>query len=38
MSVRIFIANDGLHGHELWITNGTPEDTFLLKAINPGAG
>ncbi|WP_188475586.1 ELWxxDGT repeat protein, partial [Gemmobacter megaterium] len=38
MSVRIFIANDGLHGDELWITNGTPEGTFLLKDINPGAG
>lgn len=38
MSVRIFITSDGLHGDELWITNGTPEGTFLLKDINPGAG
>jgi ELWxxDGT repeat protein len=31
-----FIANDGIHGNELWETDGTLAGTFLVKDINPG--
>ncbi len=33
----IFPAEDGIHGREPWITDGTEEGTFLLKDINPGS-
>lgn len=33
-----FAATDGTHGEELWVTNGTPEGTFMVKDINPGSG
>jgi ELWxxDGT repeat protein len=36
--VDFFVADDGLHGSELWVTNGTNGGTFLLKDINPGLG
>jgi len=32
-----FVANDGIHGFELWHSDGTPEGTTLLKDILPGA-
>ncbi len=32
----IFVANDGIHGEELWVTDGTVEGTNLLKDIYPG--
>jgi len=32
----IFPANDGLHGLEMWITDGTEAGTHLIKDINPG--
>ena len=32
-----FLANDGVHGFELWITDGTEAGTFLLKDILPGS-
>ncbi|MEX1189743.1 MAG: T9SS type A sorting domain-containing protein [Bacteroidia bacterium] len=32
----IFRANDGVHGSEPWITDGTPEGTMLLKDVLPG--
>lgn len=35
--ILYFTANDGLHGRELWKTNGTPEGTVLVKDIMPGA-
>lgn len=31
----LFIANDSIHGEELWITDGTTIGTQLLKDINP---
>jgi ELWxxDGT repeat protein len=32
-----FAAEDGVHGFEVWKTEGTPERTSLVKDINPGA-
>lgn len=32
----VFIANDGIHGRELWITDGTKLGTSMLKDITPG--
>jgi len=32
-----FLANDGVHGFELWRTDGTEAGTFLLKDIFPGS-
>ena len=29
--------DDGIHGDEIWMTNGTVAGTFLLKDINPGS-
>ena len=36
-SVRVFSANDGSLGIELWVTDGTSDGTRLLKDIRPGA-
>ena len=33
-----FIANDGVHGEEIWRTDGTAAGTFMLADITPGAG
>lgn len=32
----LFAANDGVHGTELWITDGTPENTLLFGDIRSG--
>lgn len=32
-----FVANDGVHGNELWRSDGTPGGTFLVDDINPGS-
>lgn len=32
----LFVANDGINGVEIWITDGTTAGTTLLKDINPG--
>jgi ELWxxDGT repeat protein len=31
-----FTANDGVHGRELWLSNGSSADTRLVADINPG--
>ena len=33
-----FTASDGVHGVELWVTDGTEQGTHLVKDINPGTG
>ncbi len=33
-----FTANDGIHGTELWKSDGTENGTALVKDINQGAG
>ena len=34
----LFCADDGIHGLELWTTDGTPGGTRMLKDIFPGPG
>ena len=33
-----FRADDGVHGHELWVSDGTPEGSRMIKDINPDSG
>ena len=33
-----FVANDGIHGNELWKTDGTLSGTVMVKDINTGSG
>jgi ELWxxDGT repeat protein len=37
-STIYFTANDGIHGYELWKSNGTAAGTMMLKDINSGGG
>jgi ELWxxDGT repeat protein len=32
----LFSANDGVHGFEPWVTDGTPAGTFLMGDLTPG--
>ena len=32
----VFTADDGTHGRELWVSDGSEEGTFMVKDINPG--
>lgn len=32
-----FIANDGIHGNELWRSDGTAGGTYMVKDITPGS-
>jgi ELWxxDGT repeat protein len=32
-----FSADDGIHGNELWVTNGSDTGTSLVRDINPGS-
>src|SRR5436190_5927159 len=34
--VLYFVANDGVHGSELWRTDGTPAGTSIVRDVNPG--
>lgn len=34
----LFFANDGVHGRELWSTDGTPGGTALVADLTPGPG
>jgi ELWxxDGT repeat protein len=34
--ILFFAANDGFHGEELWMSDGTPEHTILFRDLNPG--
>jgi ELWxxDGT repeat protein len=36
-SKTLFITDDGVHGTELWVTDGTTDGTKLLKDIAPRA-
>lgn len=35
-NLTCFIANDGLHGYELWVTDGTEAGTTMVKDISEG--
>ena len=36
--ITYFRANDGVHGEELWVSDGTPQGSRMIKDINPDGG
>src|SRR5438067_13780239 len=36
--MAFFVANDGVHGFELWKSDGTADGTRMVKDIVPGPG
>ena len=36
--VAYFTANDGVHGSELWRSDGTDTGSYIVKDIEPGSG
>jgi ELWxxDGT repeat protein len=32
----LFIADDGIHGNELWVSDGSSENTRMVRDLNPG--
>ena len=34
----LFTARDGMHGRELWVSDGTPSGRSMAKDISPGPG
>jgi ELWxxDGT repeat protein len=33
----LFVADDGVHGHEIWASDGSPGGTHLARDVSPGA-
>ncbi len=36
-NLLIFVADDGVSNHEIWVSDGSKEGTFMIKDIRPGS-